>query len=390
MPDPAQLRNVAAIAGIGHTEFSKNSGRSEPQLAVEAIRAALDDCGLTPADVDGMVRLDMDDTEEIKVINNLGVRNLRVHALGHYGGGSPCGLVLLATMMIATRQADVVVGYRSMNERSGRRFGVMEGARYVANDQQWTVPFGLASAGAMVAMSARRQIEEFGWSREHYAAVSLACREHAQQNPGATFYGSPLTIDDYMNARMIAEPLCLFDYCLETDGACAWVVVSAERARDLPQPPAYITGASQGIGLPQFTMTNYYRETLTTGYETVNAAENVYAMAGVGANDIDVIQVYDHFTPWVIMALEDFGFAPKGEGGPFAATGALRAAGGELPLNTSGGQLSEGYIHGHNLILEAVRQVRGTSTNQLSDVGYSMCTSGNGVPTSALILTSQP
>ena len=387
MPDPSWLRDKTAIVGIGHTEFSKNSGRSEPRLAVEAIRAALDDCGLTPADVDGMVRLNSDDTEEIQVVNNLGIRNLRVHAEGHYGGGSPCGLVLLAAQMVASKQADVVVGYRSMNERSGRRFGQMAGARYALGMQQWVVPFGLASPGAWVAMSARRHMEEYGTTREHFAAVAMAFRGHAQQNPGATFYGTPLTVDDYMNARMIAEPMCLFDYCLETDGACAWVVVSAERARDLPRTPAYITGAAQGIGYPQWSMTNYYRDTLTTGYETLNAAENLFGMAGVGPSDIDVIQVYDHFVPWVIMALEDFGFAKKGEGGPFASDGALRAGGGALPTNTSGGQLSEGYIHGHNLILEAVRQVRGDSSNQIEDAELSMCTSGNGVPTSAIVLS---
>ncbi len=387
MPDSTWLRDKTAIAGIGHTEFSKNSGRSEPRLAVEAIRAALDDCGLSPSDVDGMVRLDSDDTEEIQVVNNLGIKNLRVYAEGHYGGGSPCGLVLLAAQMVASKQADVVVGYRSMNERSGRRFGQHAGGRYAEKSQQWLIPFGLASPGAWVAMSARRHMEEYGTTREHFAAVALAFREHAQQNTNATFHRTPLTLDDYMSARMIAEPMCLFDYCLETDGACAWVVVSSERANDLAKPPAYISGAAQGVGLPQMTMTNYYRETLTTGYETLNAAGNVFGMAGVGPSEIDVIQVYDHFTPWVIMALEDFGFAEKGEGGPFVASGALRAEGGSLPTNTSGGQLSEGYIHGHNLILEAVRQARGESPNQVDGAELSMCASANGVPTSAIILS---
>src|SRR5262249_27180279 len=153
---------------------------------------------------------------------------------------------------------------------------------------------------------------EYGTTREQWAAVALAIRKHTNRNPHAIFYTRPLTLEDYMNARMICEPMCLFDYCLQNDGAVAWVVTSAERARDLPQPPAYILGAAQGYGFPQNPrMANYDRDSLTTGYESVNCGKTLFKMAGVGPEDIDVLQVYDHFVPWVVMAIEDFGFCKK-------------------------------------------------------------------------------
>ena len=194
MADLAALRDKTAIVGIGHTEFSKNSGRSVPQLGVEAVKAALDDCGLQPADIEGIVHMAGDETDDIDLVNNLGIPNIRTFASVGYGGGSPSGLVQQAAQMVVSGRADVVVGYRSMNERSGRRFGVSSVGPYAPGAQQWNAPFGLVSPGATVAMSARRHMEEYGTTREHFAAVSLAFREHAQTNPNATFYGRPLTL----------------------------------------------------------------------------------------------------------------------------------------------------------------------------------------------------
>ncbi|MBI3949600.1 MAG: lipid-transfer protein [Acidobacteria bacterium] len=385
MVDRTSLRDKAAIVGIGETDFSRDSGRSEVQLAVEAIKSALDDAGLKPEDVDGMVHIDMDNTNEVDVINCLGIKNLNSFCTVGYGGGGACGSVLHAAMMVATRLCNYVVGWRSLNDRSGRRFGQSQIAATVEGWLSYYAPYGLLTPGQWVAMSARRHMIEYGTTREHFASVALSCRQNANRNPRAVFYERSLSLEDYMSARMIAEPLCLYDYCLETDGACAWVMTSADRALDLKQRPAYILAAAQGTGSPTWVMTQYNRPTLTTGYESVQTANLLWEMAGVGPQDVDVTQIYDHFTPWVIVALEDFGFCKKGEGGPFASEGNIEL-GGKLPINTSGGLLSEGYIHGWNLINEGVRQIRGTSTAQVEGAELSLVTSGNGLPTSAILL----
>ena len=388
MVDSSFLRDKAAIVGIGQTEFSRNSGRSELRLAVEAIAAALDDCGLTPADVDGLVKLSLDSSDDTDIMNSLGMTNVR--SMGHWtmGGNSPCALVKLAAMMVATGQANVVVGWRAMNERSGRRFGQSSAAGRIPGVMGYFAATGYLSMAQWAAMSAQRHMHEYGTTREQYAAVALSQRRNANRNPRATFYERPLTLDDYMNSRMIAEPICLYDCCLETDGACAWVVTSAERARDLKQPPAYIRAAAQGAGVPKHVraVDHGNRQGFTTGHESVLCAKELFGMAGVTPEDIDVVQVYDHFIPWVVIALEDYGFCEKGEGGPFVASGAIEYGKGQLPMNTSGGHLSEAYIHGHNHILEAVRQIRGTSTSQVENVELSMVTSSNGATTSAMIL----
>jgi len=184
---------------------------------------------------------------------------------------------------------------------------------------------------------------------------------------------------------MVADPLSTHDCCLESDGAAAVLVTSAERARDFKQPPAYIMAAAYATGPKPETMTNFYREDMTISYETRSLAEQLFRIAGVDRRDIDVVQVYDHFSPLVIMALEDLGFAKKGEGGPFVESGAL-GPGGSLPTNTAGGLMGEAYIHGLNLITEGARQVRGDSPNPVPNVELSLVAAGNGVPTSGLIL----
>jgi acetyl-CoA acetyltransferase len=195
----------------------------------------------------------------------------------------------------------------------------------------------------------------------------------------------PITIEDHQASRMVADPLHLLDCCLEVDGACAVVVTSAARARDLRQPPAYILAAAQGTGPDCEPMTSYNRRAVMTT-ESAYAARDLYAMAGVGPADIDVAEIYDHFTPWAIMAIEDFGFCKKGEGGPFVASGATRWPDGSVPINTHGGSLSEAYIHGFNHVIEGVRQVRGSSTCQVENAELVLVSSASSVPTSALVL----
>jgi acetyl-CoA acetyltransferase len=293
-------------------------------------------------------------------------------------------------MAVATGAADVVVCYRALNERSGRRFGqVSVGAAAMPTsagiDNGWHYPMGLSTPAATVAMAARRYMHVYGASSADFGAVAVADRRHAATNPDAWFHGKPITLADHQASRWIAEPLRLLDCCQESDGAVAVVVTSAERARDLRSAPALIRAAAQGAGPDQFTMTSYYRDELTGLPEMGVVARQLWRQSGAGPADIRTAILYDHFTPYVLMQLEELGFCPRGEARHFIAGGAIEI-GGRLPLNPHGGQLGEAYIHGMNGIAEAVRQVRGTSVNQIPGDGPVLVTAGTGVPTSGLIL----
>jgi acetyl-CoA acetyltransferase len=382
---------TAAIAGIGATEFSKDSGRSELRLAAEAVRAALADAGLGPSDVDGLVTFTMDSNAEIAVARELGLPGLRFFGEIGYGGGAACATVQHAAMAVATGTADVVVCYRALNERSGRRFGRVAAAAAAAPttygvDNGWHYPMGLATPAAMVAMAARRYMHCSGATSEDFGRVTVADRRHAAANPRAWFYQRPVTLAEHQASRWIVEPLRLLDCCQESDGAVAVVVTGADRARDLPHPPAVIRAAAQGAGPDQFTMTSYYRDDLTGLPELGVVARQLWHQAGIVPADIRTAILYDHFTPYVLMQLEELGFCGRGEARDYIADGAIEM-GGRLPLNPHGGQLGEAYIHGMNGIAEAVRQVRGTSVNQVPGDGPVLVTAGTGVPTSGLILS---
>lgn len=385
-----QLKNKAAIVGIGATEFSKDSQRSELRLAVEAIGAALDDAGLQPADVDGMVTFTMDHNPEIEIKRCLGGGALRFFSRIHYGGGAACATVHQAAMAVATGVASVVVCYRAMNERSAYRFGsgvqsltpmpTTESAHF-----GWYAPFGLLTPAAWVAMSAQRYMHEFGATSEDFGRIAVIDRRHAANNPAAWFYRRPITLEEHQRSRFIVDPLRLLDCCQESDGAVALVITSAERARDLRQPPALITAAAQGAGDGEQMMTGYYGANVTGLPAMGVVAHELYETSGLGPADLRMAIIYDHFTPFVLCQLEEFGFCKRGEGKDFVRDGQADLTG-RLPINTHGGQLGEAYIHGMNGISEAVRQVRGTAINQVRDVGYVLVTAGTGVPTSGLIL----
>jgi acetyl-CoA acetyltransferase len=382
----------AAIAGIGATEFSKDSGRTELRLAVEAVRAALADAGLAPSDVDGLVTFTMDSNSEVAVAREIGAGELTFFSQISYGGGAACATVHQAAMAVATGAANVVVCYRALNERSGRRFGQV--ARSVASaptsngiDNSWHYPMGLGTPAATVAMVARRYQHVFGATSEDFGRVAVADRRHAATNPNAWFHGRPITLEEHQASRWIVEPLRLLDCCQESDGAVAIVVTSAERARDLPQPPASILAAAQGSGPDQYVMNSYYRDELVGVPEMGVVGRQLWRQSGVTPSDVRTAVLYDHFTPYVLMQLEELGFCGRGEAPAYIADGAIEI-GGRLPLNTHGGQLGEAYIHGMNGIAEAVRQIRGTAVNQVPGDGPVLVTAGTGVPTSGLILTS--
>ena len=381
------LGGRAAIAGIGQTEFSKDSGRSELQLACEAVKRALDDAGLHPDSVDGMVTFTADTNEEIEIARNLGIENLTFFTRVPHGGGAAAGTVMHAAMAVATGVADVVVCYRAFNERSGTRFGGTGGA--VSASPLWLapyLPFGLMTPAAWVALHAERYMSTYGVTNEDFGRIAVVDRLHAATNPAAWFYERPITLEDHQSSRWIIEPvLRMLDCCQESDGGVAMIVTTPERARDLRQPPAIITAAAQGAAFDGEVMTSYYRDDITGLPEMGVVASKLWADSGLGPRDIQTAVLYDHFTPFVLIQLEELGFCAKGEAKEFATIESL-SLGGTLPINTHGGQLGEAYIHGMNGVLEAVRQVRGTSSNQVEHVEHVLVTSGTGCPTSGLIL----
>jgi acetyl-CoA acetyltransferase len=384
------LKNQAAIVGIGQTEFSKRSGRTELQLAIEAIGAALDDCGLRPSDVDGMSLYTMENNPANEVIHNLGGGDLRFFSRIHYGGGAACAPIHQAAMAISSGAAEVVVCYRAMNERSEQRFGRGIQDRPNAPTTEdvhfgWYAPFGLLTPAAWVAMFAQRYLHTYGATTEDFGRIAVADRRHAATNPAAWFYERPISLEDHQSSRWVVEPMRLLYCCQESDGAVAVVIVSAQRAKDLKQKPATIRAAAQGMAADQKMMTSYYREDITGIPEMGLVARQLFETAELGPEDIQTAILYDHFTPFVLAQLEEFGFCKPGEAKDFIREGRIEI-GGALPINTHGGQLGEAYIHGMNGITEGVRQVRGTAINQVPGVENVLVTAGTGVPTSGLIL----
>ncbi len=386
-------RDRCAIVGIGATDFSRNSGRSDLTLATQAALAAVDDAGLSPKDIDGIVRCDMDTVRHNDLADALGIEELTYWGEVGPGGVAPSAQVGQAVGAILSGQATTVLVFRELNGRSGRRYGLSkESERRVGGGgtyDEFFAPYGLLTPGQTFAVMAQRHMLEYGTTEKQLGQIALTCRERANANPRAQMHDRALTMDDYLAARMIARPLRLFDFCLETDGACALIVTSADRGRDLRQKPALIRAVAQN-SLPNPQPGIQYPVLMRDSITELPAkavAKTLYERAGLGPDDVDVAQIYDCFTITVLLQLEDWGFCKKGEGGPFVASGEIDL-GGSIPINTGGGHLSEGYIHGMNHIVEGVRQIRGTSTSQVPDAEVCLVTSTALPPGSALILTA--
>jgi acetyl-CoA acetyltransferase len=380
----------AAIVGLGATEFSKHSGRTELRLAMEATLQALADAGIDPGEVDGFSSYSVDKVPEYEIARLLGAKDIKFFSQVPHGGGAACGPVLHAAMAVASGIAKTVVVYRAMNERSWYRFG--SGSYGFAStptfdnvNYGWYMPHGFHTPAAWVGMFARRYMHTFGATSEDFGRVAVAVRDFAATNPAAFFHGKPITLAEHQASRWICEPLHLLDCCQESDGAVALVITSSERARDLRRKPVLIKAAAQGISDGQQIMTSYYREDITGLPEMGLVARQLWQQSGLAPKDIQTAVIYDHFTPFVLPQLEAFGFVPRGEAKDFIRSG-QHARGGSLPLNPHGGQLGEAYIHGMNGIAEGVRQVRGTAVNQVAGVHNVLVTAGTGVPTSGLIL----
>ena len=374
------LGDRAVIAGIGQTEFSKSSGRSELQLAAEASMAALGDAGLTPADVDGMVTYTLDSTGEFELVRTLGVKELRYYSRAPYGGAGTCAVVMHAAAAVASGAAEVVLIYRAFNERSGRRFGqptsVAAASPNGSGWWRWYIPFGLDTPAKWASLHFQRYMHAFGVTNEDFGRYSVVCRKHAANNPDAYFYERPITLEDHQNSRWIVEPvLRLLDCCQESDGGVAMVITGRDRAADLRSPAVRIVAAAQSGLFEGDIVSDYYHEDITGMAEIGHIGRQLWKQSGLGPRDIQAAMLYDHFSPIVFMHLEEFGFCGRGEARDFIADGNIEI-GGSLPVNTHGGLLGEAYIHGVNHINEAVRQLRGTAVNQVPAAEHILVSAG--------------
>ena len=365
----------AVIAGIGHTEYSKNSGRSSLQLAVEASRAAIADAGLTPADIDGSVTFQLDKNDELAVMTNLGIPQLRFSSRTRGGGGGACATVQHAGAAVASGQARAVLIWRAFNERSRHRFGQPNPR---PPDPAWDfyLPFGLDTPAKIYGLQFQRYMHRYGLTNADFGLYTVVARQYAATNPHAWFYKRPITIEDHQASRWIVEPLLRkLDCCQESDGGVALVVVPADRAADLPSAAVRVAGAGASHLEGGDEMFNFYHDDLSTFIEGRTLADDLWAQTGYGPWDMDVALIYENFSPIVFMQLEAFGYCGPGEARDFIASGAI-GPGGRIPVNTNGGLLGEGYIHGMNNIVEAVRQVRGTAPNQVAGAERVLVTSG--------------
>lgn len=383
----------ASIAGVGWTRYSRNSGASVEELAVEAVRAAADDAGLDVQEIDGLVTYGLCDTAYSGVVGtSLGLGELNYFSDHTAGGNVACAVVTEAAMAVATGRAKHVAVYRALNGASGIRYGGGAWSQMMATtslfsdaEPQFLDTCGLTMPAQHFAMLARRHMIKYGTDHRDFAAVAMTCRNHAALNERAQMR-EPLTLDRYEASPWIADPFRVLDCCLQTDGACALIVTSDERARDLRKPPVrFRAGASSGHAARGVMWTNF-AEDHSTCY-AARIADRLFAEAGIGREDVDFAELYDCFTYSVLVQLEDFGFVPKGEAGAFFRDGQA-ALGGRLPVNTHGGLLSEGYIHGLNSVTETVIQLRGEAgARQVEGARFGLvCAGGAANSGSALIL----
>jgi acetyl-CoA acetyltransferase len=379
------LHDAAVISGVGLTAITSNSGTTTTDLAVRASLAALDDAGLAPRDLDGIVTYQVRDSiSALEVAAAIGLGPVRWYNDLEMGGPGGTAAMGEAAMAIHAGLADHVLVVRAMNGRTGMRMG-RYGAQHRADDwRQWTVPYGHVGPPQYFALWAQRHMAVYGTTPAQLGAVAVTLRAHAQLNEGAYFYGKPITLDDYFASRMVTSPFRLLDCCLENDAAAAVVVSAADRAPGLRHRPVYVGAFTSSAGpSPQHPFIDWPDH---AAMFTAFAADEAFGQAGIGREDVDVALIYDAFTIAVIAQLEDLGFCAKGEGGAFVEAGHV-ALGGSLPVNPNGGLLSEGYVHGLNNLIEAVRQLRGQAgPRQVPGAEVAVVTGGEGARGSIAIL----
>ncbi len=371
------FKNQACIVGIGQTKYSRGpgTGKTDLSLQLEASIAALDDAGLQRSDIDGVLPfVCLGIAEEFAV--HLGIEDLRYQSTSHLGGAAPGASLANAAMAVTAGLADTILIPGGWYGFSGRRVRevvvadttVMSGG---PTARDFYFPFGLTAPPQWFSFIARRHMHEYGTKSEQLGAIAVAQRKHAQLNPHALTRGKELTLEKYLSSAVISDPYRLFDCSLEADGAAAFIVTTAERARDLKQKPIYVMSVTQGQPYPAddlVTRDDVFQLGLTS------AAPRAFAMAGVTHDDIDFAQIYDPFTFQVLQQIEELGFCKRGEGGAFVEGGRIEL-GGKLPVNTHGGLLSEAHVLGMNHFVEAVRQLRGEAgERQVQDAEIGLVT----------------
>ncbi|MBT5895178.1 MAG: acetyl-CoA acetyltransferase [Rhodospirillaceae bacterium] len=386
------IRGKVAAVGIGESTYYKHgqSPDAEFVLALQAIVRAAEDAGIDPKEIDGFASYSNDRSDPSRIAAALGIPDLRFSNMQWGGGGGGvAAAVANGAAAIACGYADCVVVFRALAQGQFRRFGQGAPDPTVSGDAAYMAPYGVMSPSQKFGMRATRFMHDYGVKNDVLRAIALTSYRHAQANPRAVMYGRPLDAETYDNSRWIVEPVNrLFDCCQENDGAAAMIIVSAERAKDLRQKPAYILGAAQGsdhrCGAGVLNASNFGSSSFAT------VAPRLYETAGVSPSDIDVLQSYENFTTGVMMAVVEHGFCAPEECNEFFTQENLAAPTGRVPLNTSGGNLAECYMHGLGLQLEAVRQIRGESCNQVPDVKLAMNIAGPMVtPVSSLIMGSE-
>ena len=383
------LRNKCAVVGAGHSRLGKVPGVSALGLLEEAMKNALDDAGLMITDVDGLICRGPDEIYTLHQVvgERLGINTTFSTTLTNGGASQVLGVALAVMAIDAGMASCVLVGYGRDNwsrvHANNENHLRSSGRPQTMEISEFGPEFGYFGAVAAHAFGAQRHMHDFGTTREQFGAISVAFRKHALNNPDAVMKKT-LSLEDYMEGRMIVAPFGLYDCSLQTDGAGAVVVTSAERAKDLRQRPVYIKGFGTCNNL-----SGWFHERNMTHTGAIQAGKTAYAMAGVGPRDIDVAQIYDCFTYMVLVQLEDYGFCRKGEGGDFVASGALDLEG-SIPTNTSGGQLSEAHVEGMLQVVEGVRQLQGVyePDRQVkgAEIGLVSGHGGNTVCESTLIL----
>jgi acetyl-CoA acetyltransferase len=383
------MRGSTAVTGIGESPYFR-AGRSPytaRRMAAMAVRAAVEDAGIRPEDVDGIVTFHPDQHDAAHLWSWLGLGELRWSAKAWGGGGnSGAAAVQLADAAVTAGYARNVLVFRALHQGAEGRYGQYAGGGAAVNDAAFTVPFGAAMPVVKNALLTAAFLRRHKISQEALADIALASYAHAQHNPRAIMYGKPLTREAYHASRWIAEPLHLYDCCQESDGACAIIVSSGAAARDGRQPPAYLLAGATGMA-PRGGLWAFNDESYPSG-RFVPVGRQLWSRAGVQPADVDVAQFYENFTGTTLIAISDIGFAPPEELEKFVSGGRLQVGGGGLPINTSGGNLAEAYIHGLQLMVEAVRQIRGTSTRQVDGARLSLFAAGPGTPPSSAVLLS--
>jgi acetyl-CoA acetyltransferase len=377
-----------AIVGIGTTAFYKRgtAPKSGTAMSAEAILTACADAGIDPSDIDGFTGY----SEEVPpstLAPTLGIKELKFSSyVWGGGGGGSCAAIGNAAAAIAAGDAEIVVLYHALRRTEETRFGGSGGL--TRHTGIWTTPFGLLTPAQQFALMVRRHMHQHGTTEKQLGTQVIAQRQHAVTNPEA-LYRTPLTYDDYFASRMISEPFRLFDCCLENDGAAAIVMTSVERAKDLRQETVVVEAVAQG-GIGARGQALHDQSEPTASYATAGhrpLAKRLFERAGVGPSDIDVAQIYDHFSGMVLLQLEDYGFCEVGGSGEFVESGATRFGTGALPVNTHGGNLSEVNLHGTTHLIEGVRQIRGTAANQVAGAQRCLVTGGpSPLPSSGMLL----